>query len=74
MLIVPTGLLTLTQVIDHLVDAQAPDLRVKIWSESLELHALPRPVSRVPAPISPRLGAGSSTRMASNGVTSSSDQ
>jgi hypothetical protein len=49
---VPTGLLTLAQAIDRLIDTQVPDLRVKILSESLELHALPPQVSRAPAPIS----------------------
>ncbi len=50
---VPTGLLTLGQAIDHLIDRQLPDLRVKILSESLELYALPPQISRAPAPIRP---------------------
>lgn len=50
---VQTGLLTLIQAIDYLIETQEPDLRVKILSESLELHALPPAVSRAPAPIRP---------------------
>ena len=49
----PTGLLTLTQAVDHLIDAQVPDLRLRILSKGLELHSLPPPVSRAPPPISP---------------------
>jgi hypothetical protein len=50
---VPTGLLTLTQAIDRLINTQAPDLRAEILRKGLELHALPPPVSRAPPPIRP---------------------
>jgi hypothetical protein len=59
--LVPTGLLTLIQAIDYLIDAEVPGLREKISNERREISALPSPVSRAPAPIRP-IGRGGGWR------------
>jgi hypothetical protein len=60
-LFVPTGLLTLIQAVDYLIDAEAPGLREKISNEIRGISALPSPVSRAPAPIRP-IGRGDGWR------------
>jgi hypothetical protein len=53
---VPTGLLTLNQAIERLIEMQAPGLSQKVARESLEFQQLEKtyaPVSRAPPPIRP---------------------
>ncbi len=56
MQLVPTGMLTLRQVIARLTDIQVPGLNRKVTNEESELRGLEKahaPVSRAPPPIRP---------------------